>query len=50
VLLPNVFWRARTFEPFDPVSVFAGGAEMDRLMNIARPEGTGGLAPGPASR
>jgi carboxymethylenebutenolidase len=34
VLLPNMFWRSGAFAPFDPRSVFSGGAERERLMKI----------------
>jgi carboxymethylenebutenolidase len=35
VLLPNMFYRAGPFEPFDPKTVFKGpGPERDRLMEI----------------
>jgi carboxymethylenebutenolidase len=35
VLLPNMFWRAGAFAPFDAKQVFAGGPERERLMAIA---------------
>lgn len=34
VLLPNLYYRSGPFEPFDPVAVFAGGPERDRLMAL----------------
>ena len=35
VLLPNMFWRAGAYEPFDAKTVFAGpGPELDRLTKI----------------
>lgn len=33
-LLPNMFWRSGEFAPFDPKTVFSGGAEMERLGKI----------------
>ncbi|WP_437282893.1 dienelactone hydrolase family protein [Sorangium sp. So ce375] len=34
VFLPNLFYRAGAFAPFDAKVVFAGGAERDRLMRL----------------
>lgn len=36
VLLPNLFWRSGAYPPFDPKTVFGGGAEMERLMAIMK--------------
>ena len=34
VVLPNMFYRNGPYAPFDPKTVFAGGTERERLMNV----------------
>jgi carboxymethylenebutenolidase len=36
VMLPNVFYRAGAFEPFDPLHVWNDPAERERLMSLVR--------------
>ena len=34
VVVPNIFYREGDYAPFDPKTVFAGGAELQRLMKL----------------
>lgn len=43
VLLPNLYYRVGAYEPFDPATVFSGGAELERLMKLAETANDGNV-------
>jgi carboxymethylenebutenolidase len=48
VLVPNLFYRAGHFAPFDPASVWSDNSERARLMSIMGPANQGAIADLPA--
>src|ERR1043165_9261907 len=39
VLLPNLYYRAGTYAPFDPATVFNEGPDRERLMGLLKTAG-----------